>query len=573
MSSVISSYITIGFVVTFGVTFYMLYKYANDEVQLDAKLTVLLGWSFSYSMVFLLPLELSDTDTSVRNELYPVFSMIYWISFFVTWTIIPFQQMVYLSGYFTTRDRAVDSLKANGKFYLVASVLYVILLIYLAALKSLSAGSIPGLAIGLANLWGLLLSILLLGYGLVEVPRKIWRLSDFEIRMDFLLYKIASVNEQLADARDQLDETLALYKKAEQKGRAKFPRELDQMRGSLPESELTRQVGRDNVCDDDLYDSLNLGIKLSTLAKINARIKFEVFNLQRLQRSFNTTMRKAFLQEQEVTAVLRVGGSDLRKTLISLGNLFLKSISILLGVFSVLLIWSEVMLAFSPKLSPFNAIAKLSGHTSGSVIFGFVGYCYMSYCAIFALFRLKLSVFYNMRPNQGTDANSLLFNASYSLRLIFPLGYNFLQIYDNDMKEETSLGRLLGPLDDVLILDSANSILPILILVLTIASTANFYNRMLRKFGFSTFVYSGKNDEETALKIKEGSLLLKKAKREGSVGIVTPENERAGTLFHRLLSFGPSLLQRGDTTLINMENLVRQENGRDTYNFSSVNDQ
>merc|ERR1719285_1225999 len=521
-------------------------------------------------MVFLIPLELSDTDTSVRNQLYPVFSMIYWISFFVTWTIIPFQQMVYLSGYFSNRDRAVDSLKANGKFYLVASLLYVVLLIYLAALKSLSPGSIPGLAIGLANLWGLLLSILLLGYGLVEVPRKLWRSSDLTTRMDFLLYKIASVHEQHADARDQLDETLALYKKAEQKGRGKFPKELDMMKRSLPESELTRQVGRDNVCDDDLYDSLNLGMKLSTLAKIHARIKFEVFNLQRLKRSLETTTRKAFRHEQEVATAVRVGGTGMKKICISGKNLILKSVSILLAIFSVLLIWSEVMLAFNPNLSPFNALSNSSRHSSKSVIFGFVGFCYMSYCAFFALFRLKLSVFYNMRPNKGTDANSLLFNASYSLRLIFPLGYNFLQIYDNDLKSETSLGRLLGPLDDVLILDSANSILPILILVLTIASTANFYNRMLRKFGFSTFVYSGKNDEETALKIKEGSLLLKKAKREGHVGS-SPENETVGTLFDRLLSFGPTMLQRGDTSIHNMENLVK-ENQKDSYNFSNVND-
>merc|ERR1719233_934487 len=263
-------------------------------------------------MVFLLPLELSDTDTSVRNQLYPVFSVIYWISFFVTWTIIPFQQMVYLSGYFTMRDRAVDSLKANGKFYLVAAILYIVLLIYVAALKSLSAGSIPGLAIGLANLWGLLLSILLLGYGLVEVPRKLWRSSDLATRMDFLLYKIASVHEQHADARDQLDETLALYKKADQKGRGKFSRELDIMKRSLPESELTRQVGRDNVCDDDLYDSLNRGIKLSTLASIHGRIKFEVFNLERLQRSFDATIQKAFHHEQEVTATVRNGGSVLK---------------------------------------------------------------------------------------------------------------------------------------------------------------------------------------------------------------------------------------------------------------------
>merc|ERR1719233_389980 len=208
-------------------------------------------------MVFLLPLELSDTDTSVRNQLYPVFSVIYWISFFVTWTIIPFQQMVYLSGYFTMRDRAVDSLKANGKFYLVASILYIVLLIYLAALKSLSPGSIPGLAIGLANLWGLLLSILLLGYGLVEVPRKIWRASNMATRMNFLLYKTATAQEQLGDARDSLDETLALYKRANQKGKDKFPAELEIMKNTIPESEINRRVGRDNVSDDSFYDELN----------------------------------------------------------------------------------------------------------------------------------------------------------------------------------------------------------------------------------------------------------------------------------------------------------------------------
>jgi len=571
MLGVISGYLTFGFILCFGVTFYMMYKYANVDVQLDAKLTVLLGWSFSYCMVFLLPLELSSTSAGVRDQLYPVFALIYWTSFFVTWTIIPFQQNLYLSGYFTLRDRSVDSLKANGKFYLIAAVFYIILLVYVAALKSLSPGSIPGLAMGLANLWGLLLSILLLGYGLVEVPRKIWRSSDSSIRMDYLLYKTASVHEQLADARDQLDETLALFKKADQKGRSKFLRELEIIRRSLPESELTRQVGRDNVSDDNLYESLNNSVELSTLANIHARVKFEVFDIQRLKRCYVATTRKAFHQQQEVATVDRI--SSYRNVCISIKNLLLKMVSVLLAIFSVLLIWSEVMLAFSPRLSPFNAISEFYGPATTSVLLGFLGFCYMTYCAIFALFRLKLSVFYNMHPNQGTDANSLLFNASYSLRLIFPLGYNFLQIYDNANSTETSLGRLLGPMDDVKILHSANSILPILILVLTLATTANFYNRMLRKFGFSTFVYSGKNDEETALKIKEGNLLLKKAERDGSLRGVSNGNRT--TLLDRLLSMGPSILQRGEqlNDIRNLENLVMDDKKeKRSYNFSSVND-
>lgn len=35
------------------------------------------------------------------------------------------------------------------------------------------------------------------------------------------------------------------------------------------------------------------------------------------------------------------------------------------------------------------------------------------------------SNFYEMHYNKRTDENSLLFNGSYLLRLVFPLGYNF----------------------------------------------------------------------------------------------------------------------------------------------------
>jgi len=564
MATLVAWYVTIGCIFCLVVALYMLQKYANSEVLWDAKLTVFFGWFFSYSIVLLLPMELSDTDDQVRDQLYAIFASIYWISFFLTWAIIPIQQMVCLSGYFTKRDQVVDSLKVNGKFYLVAALLYIALLIYVSFLKGVEAASVPAMAMGMANLWGLLLSILLLGYGLVEVPRKLWRSSNVGTRMNYLLYKTATAHEQLGDARDTLDETLALYKRANQLGRDKFPKEFEDMKNTIPQAELTRRVGRDNVSDDSFYDRLNQEIKLSTLAYIHARLKFEITDLRRLERYYDDSLRKAFSQEQK-SSVSPVACSGF-------WNMVLKATAGFLAVFSVLLIWSELVLVFDPNLSPFYAISRSARHDPGCILFGFFGFCYMSYCALFALFRLKLSVYYSMHKEQGTDANSILFNASYTLRLIFPLGYNFLQVFDWELRNQTALGKLLGPLEDVKILDSANNILPILILVLTVATASNFYNKMLRKFGFSTFLYSGNNDIETAQQIKEGSLLLAKAKREDRRGL-SERKLRGDNLIDRIRTLGSRFIGRGHQRLVEDGIRLEDKTNNNGYNLSDVREE
>lgn len=44
------------------------------------------------------------------------------------------------------------------------------------------------------------------------------------------------------------------------------------------------------------------------------------------------------------------------------------------------------------------------------------------------MFRLRLSAYYAMHGKRRTDENSMLFNGSYLLRLIAPLGYNFVNL-------------------------------------------------------------------------------------------------------------------------------------------------
>merc|ERR1719410_1764312 len=129
-------------------------------------------------------------------------------------------------------------------------------MIYLAALKSLSARSIPGMAMGLANLWGLSLAVLMLGYGLVEVPRKLWRSSSVHKRFSFLLYKTSSLNNDKGDAEDQLEITVALLNKAQSRVGDQFPREFQIMTQIGGENELRRPLGRDAGKNDDLWKTV-----------------------------------------------------------------------------------------------------------------------------------------------------------------------------------------------------------------------------------------------------------------------------------------------------------------------------
>ena len=72
------------------------------------------------------------------------------------------------------RRRIVATIKQNIKFYLLIGALGLCFVIYMAAAKSWGFYEFRGFMMSAANIYGLILIILLLGYGIVEVPRKLW---------------------------------------------------------------------------------------------------------------------------------------------------------------------------------------------------------------------------------------------------------------------------------------------------------------------------------------------------------------------------------------------------------------
>jgi hypothetical protein len=59
-------------------------------------------------------------------------------------------------------------------------------------------------------MWGLFLIILLLGYGLVAVPRKLWNNGDLGLRARHYQYEALHLEERLIESKYHLDEIVKL---------------------------------------------------------------------------------------------------------------------------------------------------------------------------------------------------------------------------------------------------------------------------------------------------------------------------------------------------------------------------
>lgn len=68
------------------------------------------------------------------------------------------------------------------------------------------------LAITASNTWGLFLLVLLLGYGLVDVPRRLWSDAKRGHLLNLTYFKIAKLSVEKSEAEENLEDVLDVSK-------------------------------------------------------------------------------------------------------------------------------------------------------------------------------------------------------------------------------------------------------------------------------------------------------------------------------------------------------------------------
>jgi hypothetical protein len=83
--------------------------------------------------------------------------------------------------------------------------------------------SLNGIAVTASNTWGLFVLVILLGYGLVDIPRSAWHRSQLNYSLNYSYFKVAKLRVDLEEAKSTLNEVCGEVKYILQKIRYNDP--------------------------------------------------------------------------------------------------------------------------------------------------------------------------------------------------------------------------------------------------------------------------------------------------------------------------------------------------------------
>jgi len=577
----------------------LLFNYGNwMRHRILVTLAVLIAWYFSFLIIFILPLDVSSTayrqcvnasitayvktlnhtvphDNSSFSErdrrlmdevdgdliakkdckepysllepstLPNLWRIVYWSSQFLTWLILPVMQSFSQAGEFTFTGKLKSSLWDNAIYYSSYLLIALILVIYIALQPDLHLtwDRTKAIAAAASNTWGLFVLVLMLGYGLVEVPRTLWNRSQRGHQLTHAYFKVSKLMSEKSDAEETLEDVLLSVHLLSNEVSVSDPRRpmvetilqkvpLDQMEKVKRRGE-NRGGGGEGGGDVSEKSLVRLHRQVITALQAFNRTEAQwsdwtdhVFELEDINRNMISN------EHRFVHSMPRSPRNRLVQTLYSpasewywkclLKPICLKFAAGLAVAMSALIIWSEVtFFSIRPTLSVFAAIVAAAAGSHSYVVIeavAFVTVSYLCLCTYFTIFKVRVLNYYYLAKNHHSDEYTLLFSGALLCRLTPPLCLNFLSLIHMDSHViqspimETAYTQVMGHMDVVSIVsDYFNVYFPIALLALTLATYFSLGARFLSGLGFQQFLTQ--DSELTIDLVEEGKEHIKREKR------------------------------------------------------------
>uniref|UniRef100_A0A0K0EG52 LMBR1 domain-containing protein 2 n=1 Tax=Strongyloides stercoralis TaxID=6248 RepID=A0A0K0EG52_STRER len=553
----------------------LLNKYSNWKKQ--HKIVLLLtfiGWYTSFIIIFILPLDvgitfyhkciseaLSHNLTKDNCELpkgfvnddvlYNLWRIVYWTSQFLTWIILPIMQKYSTAANFTAVQKFKSAIYNNAIYYITYFAIFIFCLLYaLSKGLSLNWEHLKTLAVTASNTWGLFLLVILLGYGLVEIPRKLWLISDSDYRLNKLYFDLMNINQEKSEYEEVTKE---VYKEAKEV--------ISLLRNDndavLKAKEIISKFSSDLVKEIQALksqtDYASMGVNLvdksilrsdSYLIKLNSKVIEAVQNYNRSNAMYNAKVKQIHFLEDIEMAKRKKSFHNWKhkyyfKNYIKLSSNFLftwyvivkpwliRLIALLCTTMTLIIIWSECTFFISSHKISFAALILSTvaegNHYKYIQLLCIILISYLCTCAYFSLFKLKIYKYYHLDSNHQTDENSLLFSATLLCRLTPPICLNFLGMIhmdshviltNNILKIETQFTKLMGHLDVLPLIGKGISIyMPLTIAFLCVGTYLRIVTRFLHFIGIDQFM---EDDDLTIEIINTGKRIadLERSKKE-----------------------------------------------------------
>lgn len=575
-------------VVVFFLALYLLQRYGDLRKQQPIVLLgTLLSWYLCFLIVFILPLDVSTTiykqcildnskDTprviraTHRNEtnsssspnsslsaqkceepwsyipdgVLPVFwRVVYWTSQFLTWVLLPFMQSYASAGAFSRVGKMKTALIENAIYYGTYLLIFISLLIYLAAHPkwSLTWAELQTIGITAANTWGLFLLVLLLGYGLVEIPRSYWLSSSPAYLLSKTYFKAAKIAVEKAEAEENLVDVMEEVAGVHESIRYNHSLRkcVDTILTKCP-IEYQEEFGR-NVVNSGGEPRIipttksltNLHKKVISAVQRHGQTQVQwsilsdqAFHLEDVTKSQNSPTRH-FIHSFPATLSSQIPRFIYTPTIewyweCVFRQWFCRFLAVLLCLLSAAVVWSEcTFFSTHPVLSLF-AVFIQSAESKYNYIYiemaCFVSILFMCVCVYSTVFRIRFFNYYYLVPHHQTDAYSLQFSGMLFCRLTPPLCLNFLGLIHMDSaishqdKIQTSYTSIMGSMRLLsFISDGFYIYYPMLVLLLCFATFYKLGSRCLNLLGFHQYVT---DDDLITDLVDEGRELIRRERRK-----------------------------------------------------------
>ncbi|KDO31940.1 hypothetical protein SPRG_03156 [Saprolegnia parasitica CBS 223.65] len=506
-------------VVLAGGTYALLGHYKDAQVGAVVTGTVFFSWYVGFLGLVLLPWDLTTTargDADAYPTLLCAWQFVYWSTFVLSWVVLPVLIEYNQSGAFTTEQRLRYSIKYLLRHYAVLLVLGFLLFLYLVVVDHFSIGGVLGLVMTLGNTYGLLWIICLLGYGLVNIPRKVYAYSDPQLRLRQLYFRATYVHDERVEAQFVLDDVVrevrqlaTRFKTIEAATIVVSPEFqyikqcIDHLMGTVgldsdveaakPLKRQTRSSYR-SLAGPVLDDSLPTEKEIIHLHGRAKRVQADHRRCDQTWIDLCYDCQQLQLASRSPTPVV---------------SMLAKALTCVCVLGSGIVMWSEVVMGAPEWLSP---LRHLLGSTASTHIIVIGLLLYMALCTYMSLFSMRGSGRLALHGNHNSTELSLLTTSVHQSRLQFSLGYNFLLLLNaSTLTSRTAFHALFTDMRLIHFFGTDFSMYaPTLLLVLATCTLLNGYARLVRYLGLDQYEELLDGHVEHDAKVHQGDALVQR---------------------------------------------------------------
>jgi hypothetical protein len=567
----------------------VLCRFAERSVAWSSFLASVLGFTLAFSIVGLIPFDVSeslmlvekaesDKDFGVPLHLMvrDTWSAIYWTTTVLCYLVIPFLIEFEAAGEFSIGARVRKSLLNNMVWYSAYAVIGVSAVIWMC-FHGMELRTLGAWCIAASNAWGLILLTILMGFGLVALPRQLWNQGNPSGQLR-ALYPLATARDEakksaqyeLQDAIAQAQQELEMRDTDLEDNDAGLKRAYAAFKETLEKCEVLQceLSGQPNLGDvsagsgegkpgggakpyvtnvrtvPSQASNSNSVAVLGQLVKLHLTMKSSALEARRADQRFEQLVTQCLffeeLEDERFHSAVELlddieDGSCCglcRRALcrchtVRLCWRRLQSIwgrwrskafhaaSYACGLLSALIVLGQLtMLSTRFNLSVLSMFFLYNHGAVPTQVLCAIPLGYMTCTASWSVFRMKIAGVYGLYSHHNTDAGSLLWCAYSLARLALPLCYHFLLLIDVPPHLSTSFQEFMGQMVLVPILGhQMNQVFPCLVVFVVLCNVTQVYSRVVSCLGLSALEFDWSPSLDSQDPFAEGKELIERERR------------------------------------------------------------